>query len=464
MNDFSKFLKSVDLSGMSVEQILAMIPVLKVLPLPKKIKEQLLDVERQAKNLIATKQQAYNVDAQLLDRGWFVHKNLDIETIQQANTMCSTGNLLAAEEVFCDFFLDKIDEDINRLGIHARNVGWRKYLDPRSKKTLRQEQEKDADYSGNMYAQNINRAYENTRKGCYAEATLLMLPIIDGMTSKFLITSGTDRETIFSNNSREKLTPEAEQAIKTVAPNFWEALDIIAETRSRYSAEEITIPYRNGIMHGTDVNFNNKFVVCKCWALLLTVDEVMKAISDAEYQRTVAKKSPAESKKETQRLVEDSETFVPRDKLAITGDGNFETQQFEKNTPEYALQKFFTGWKNKNYRDVAMIASVITQSKSMPDDQRRDLHSVIQEMKEQLDDYDLISCTFKPDIWESLAQTKISCEVTFLNRFYESPEQKTGVFEFILNCQETDFFDTVSRYDENAVWQLHLNSLSFLYS
>ena len=75
-----------------------------------------------------------------------------------------------------------------------------------------------------------------------------------------------------------------------------------------------------------------------------------------------------------------------------------------------------------------MIASVITQSKSMPDDQRRDLHSVIQEMKEQLDDYDLISCSFKPDIWESLTQTKISCEVTFLNRFYESPRTKDMCF------------------------------------
>ena len=46
---------------------------------------------------------------------------------------------------------------------------------------------------------------------------------------------------------------------------------IMNASRTKTNQEEINIPYRNGILHGRDLNFNNKEVASKCWWALTSL-------------------------------------------------------------------------------------------------------------------------------------------------------------------------------------------------
>ena len=47
-------------------------------------------------------------------------------------------------------------------------------------------------------------------------------------------------------------------------------LGVLKTKKTNY--EEIKFPYRNGILHGRDLNFANKYVSCKSLVLLLALD------------------------------------------------------------------------------------------------------------------------------------------------------------------------------------------------
>lgn len=55
--------------------------------------------------------------------------------------------------------------------------------------------------------------------------------------------------------------------------------EIMTKTRRKTNENPCSIPYRNGILHGKELAFDNKIVAAKCWAAFLlqeTGQKVMK--------------------------------------------------------------------------------------------------------------------------------------------------------------------------------------------
>lgn len=50
---------------------------------------------------------------------------------------------------------------------------------------------------------------------------------------------------------------------------------ILSKGRNKTNTEEIRMPYRNGILHGRDLNFANNYVSCKCVAMLFAIADWM---------------------------------------------------------------------------------------------------------------------------------------------------------------------------------------------
>ncbi|QLF92279.1 hypothetical protein HW090_03295 [Pseudomonas sp. ABC1] len=119
--------------------------------------------------------------------------------------------------------------------------------------------------------------------------------------------------------------------------------------------EEITIPYRNGILHGRDLVFDNKLVSAKCWAALFAIKDWADSVIEG-------KKSPPKSKDDLSllELIERKEKrevvkklfqeWLPRQPNELShlpvseGVGTI-----PQGTPELTLWSFLESWKNKRY-------------------------------------------------------------------------------------------------------------------
>jgi hypothetical protein len=133
--------------------------------------------------------------------------------------------------------------------------------------------------------------------------------------------------------------------------------------RYKTTTEEISIPYRNGILHGMDLGYANKTVAAKTWAALFAVrDWAEKAESkmlsapppeptptwSSLYQQV---KEHSEWKNNWERLLENWKSRNITVGKDIPKEGEF--TDFEDGTPEAKVVEFLCYWKKKNYGNMA---------------------------------------------------------------------------------------------------------------
>jgi hypothetical protein len=134
------------------------------------------------------------------------------------------------------------------------------------------------------------------------------------------------------------------------------ALTRIFQTgRYKTTAESITLPYRNGILHGMDLGYDNKMVAAKTWAALFaTRDWAVKAEQGTLKERPEKpEKTWGELFQQIRETAEDRsrlEAWKPRDirlgeDVPISG----EAGDFKEGTPEHALVEFLDYWRARNY-------------------------------------------------------------------------------------------------------------------
>lgn len=130
---------------------------------------------------------------------------------------------------------------------------------------------------------------------------------------------------------------------------------IMNSSRRTTCNEKITIPYRNGILHGRDLNFANKEVASKCWwvlaALIDWADE--KSIKEIKKEEALSEilKRYNESIKLHQRI--DSWQKRPIQSSSFWQKQTIET--LEENSPEYRLLEFLQLWKNKQWGKITPV-------------------------------------------------------------------------------------------------------------
>ncbi|MDD5158232.1 hypothetical protein [Sulfurimonas sp.] len=92
----------------------------------------------------------------------------------------------------------------------------------------------------------------------------ILLSIIDGIVNDI------DKATGFFSEQIDLVIADSivgnEQGLKIVKEEMYKG-------RSNTNKERITIPYRNGILHGRDLNYGNKIVASKCWSVLFALLE-----------------------------------------------------------------------------------------------------------------------------------------------------------------------------------------------
>lgn len=95
----------------------------------------------------------------------------------------------------------------------------------------------------------------------YSCITILLLAI-DGITNDI------DHEFGFFNKYENMIL---ENSIVGHPTGLQTIKNIVTLPRKTTNLETLTIPYRNGILHGRDINFGNKIVAAKCWNILFAL-------------------------------------------------------------------------------------------------------------------------------------------------------------------------------------------------
>ena len=133
---------------------------------------------------------------------------------------------------------------------------------------------------------------------------------------------------------------------------------IFTKGRNKTNEDTISIPYRNGILHGRELAFDNKIVAAKCWAALFAARDWAEALDDGKKEpkpkEKVSWRQLIKQVSETSLKKKSIEEWKPRASedipyLPFEGD----ISSLPENTPEYAVAVFLDHWCNKRFGPIA---------------------------------------------------------------------------------------------------------------
>ena len=124
--------------------------------------------------------------------------------------------------------------------------------------------------------------------------------------------------------------------------------------RNRTNEESISVPYRNGILHGRELAFDNKVVAAKCWAMLFAIRDWAGSLAEGKADPKVEKET---SWSELIQQIADTEqtkkalaAWKPRSAADIGHlpcDGR--PDSLPEGTPERTVVEFLANWCNRRY-------------------------------------------------------------------------------------------------------------------
>lgn len=197
------------------------------------------------------------------DEAWVLNNYLPFDSCQSALFLAEKGKLDKANLALIEGVTDGIDKFMLHLaGAPAFN----------DRKAI------------------LENARELYLQGNHSAAVLLLLIALDGISNDIANLG------IFAQNSDlgawDSIT-QYEETFTYIQENF------LTKSRTKTNLEEIYLPYRNGILHGRDVNFSNSHVSAKCWNILFTLRTWYMDKKDEPYKKKqLIKKANLKNKNE----------------------------------------------------------------------------------------------------------------------------------------------------------------------
>ncbi|MDQ0221520.1 hypothetical protein [Streptococcus moroccensis] len=170
------------------------------------------------------------------DLGWCVYESLDYNLVKKVNREFLNSDIESAERILLDYFKNDAKEIVHWIKKSSKEFSDRADL--------------------------LQVFFENHFQGNYISSVPLGLLIIDGAVNDY-----TKRKGFFA----EGTDLSAWDSFVGSDESLGKLKTIFTESRVKTNKEEIRLPYRNGILHGRDLNYGNEYVSCKCVALIFAV-------------------------------------------------------------------------------------------------------------------------------------------------------------------------------------------------
>ncbi|MHA6481658.1 hypothetical protein ACX1C1_07115 [Paenibacillus sp. strain BS8-2] len=254
------------------------------------------------------------------DHGWIMYSMMSFEVAKEAVLEAEVGNFKAGLELLVRYY------DVESVRFQLNRLNSIKAFRPRM-----------------ALAFKALIDYEEKR---YHACVPVVLALMDGLVNEL----HEDHRGISAGSTNL----EAWDSIAAHSQGLGKLVRIIRKGRRKTTSESITLPYRNGILHGTDLGYDNEVVAAKTWALLFAVGEWATKVERGE--TTAPEDKPEDSLldilekvQEAQSFKEEIENWKPRESISLNHD------LFMQGTPEFALNQFLGYWVQKNYGKMTLI-------------------------------------------------------------------------------------------------------------
>lgn len=264
------------------------------------------------------------------ERGWIAYESMDAEVAEVAIKRAESGDIDGAEEDLVASY----DEKAVRI-----RLGWMHAIKVfRARMPL------------------AHKALVDYAEGRYHASVPVVLLLLDGMPNDLggpgFFAEGTDLSAWNSMAAHPTGLPALAK--------------IMADGRHKTTTEPLRIPYRNGILHGRDLGYDNQMVAAKAWAALFAAGDWAKKVERGEREAPPPEPEPtwgsvwqsikdaAEQHASSKRDMAEMETWQPRSvTLGVALPTTGELEDYKEDTPERKLVEFLRHWRKQNYGKMA---------------------------------------------------------------------------------------------------------------
>jgi hypothetical protein len=321
IHSFKKLKDELQNADTAIKVISRASPLLRFLGLGKvkqNFKKELSDLSEIKKDLQKIAQLPDDFNNLFAERGWIIFEQMSSEVAERAVKIAHEESADKAEE----FLVEIHDEEYIRFHLTAMKAI--RAFRPRIRL--------------------LELAFQDYLDQRYHACVPVVLAQIDGLVNDLSQRS-------WSANSTKL---EAWDSISAHSKGLEAIKNLFMTGRNQTRTEAIRVPYRNGIMHGTDLGYDSKIVAAKSWSLLFALrDWAMKA------ERNTLKPPPEEAAPTLkQSLNEIAKTISSYKELKQKGERmshwaprkvGSESEFYKKGTPEVKLNTYLDLWKKKNY-------------------------------------------------------------------------------------------------------------------
>lgn len=292
--------------------------------LKKDQRKELDRIKKEMKDLIMTTEEYNN---NFSDYGWIAYSLINVEFMKNANIIFKENGIEKAEDFISDYYKD-----------NTKNT--KRFIQYSTKEFRKR-------------ANIIDEAFEAYESEKYYSAITLFLTIADGVINDFTKNKGFFTEGV--DLDCWDCLVECDKGLKKLK-------EIYNLPRKKTVENMVTMPYRNGILHGRDLNFGNKYVAGKCNVLLLAISEWIKSKNTEESRKDKYKKeaNPPKLSENIKKLQETqdnrriinrwtSKDIVIGKDIPITGI----KEDYKQYDFIYNFVETLEIWKSKNYGELS---------------------------------------------------------------------------------------------------------------
>ncbi|WP_147368080.1 hypothetical protein [Fibrisoma montanum] len=265
-----------------------------------------------------------------LSRGWVAYETMNLETMKTTVRLAEQGKVAEAEELLIEYNAPKcIEGKINMLwGVPAF----------RSRFEL------------------VQKAFEDYKESRYYTCIPIILSVID------VAVNDIEGKGFFADGTNLI----AWDSIAAHSSGLSELAKLLGQTRKKTNTDPIDIPYRNGILHGRDLAYDNKIVAAKTWATLFAVRDWAQSVRDGKKVPPVEEipkslrqnlreikqslEQIAEGKKE-QVIINQWKRRIVTIGVDIPRSGN--VIDYADKSPEKEICQLIDNWRFKKYHEIA---------------------------------------------------------------------------------------------------------------
>ncbi len=258
-----------------LNQVKGMKLLLNLLPISNmELRNKLSDIEKQINDIRFTPDRFNQYYSEL---GWIAYESMNSDLMKNTVRLAEDNKRDDGEQLLLKYYTDH--DSIKYLLTRLRNRT-----------------------SFNKRYELFSKAYDDYRNGRYHSCIPVFLMIIDGVVDEVTKSN----KGFFASD----FNPTLWNSIVGHESGLAQIAKIYAKTRKKVNTDPITLPYRNGILHGKDINYDNNLVAAKCLATIFAVGDWVEQYESREH----VKPEPSKPKSILQELKKLKETLTKAQK------------------------------------------------------------------------------------------------------------------------------------------------------